>query len=315
MFISCDWGTTSFRLRLIDSASQKVLTEVKSNQGIADIYAAWKELERDESERISFYQSILKNQLKELQQQVNDRLHGLPIIISGMASSNIGMIELPYKTLPFSIDGSNLEIKNVKATEAFPHAMMIISGARTNHDVMRGEEVQLMGCDFLSSEERIYILPGTHSKHVTIKDQKVIDFMTYMTGEFFHLLSHHSILSRSVHEEIRSFSGSRLKAFEDGVEQSAQHNILRNAFLVRTNQLFDRYSKEENHHYLSGLLIGTELKELALRNVAITIVASTLMRRYYSIALQKLGHRQFEFFDADEALVKGHCKVFQLHQE
>ena len=32
--------------------------------------------------------------------------------------------------------------------------------------------------------------------------------------------------------------------------------------MVRTNQLFEKYSGEENYYYLSGLLIGNELSEI-----------------------------------------------------
>ncbi len=310
-FISCDWGTSSFRLRLVDPTSQRVLAETKSNHGIAEVHTQWKLQARDERERFSFYQSMVYDHLRALQEQVTHSLKGAPVIISGMASSNIGMVELPYKVLPFAIDGSDLEYKRMDATESFPHEVVVISGARTSNDVMRGEEIQLIGCDFPSNEERIYILPGTHSKHVTVKDQNVIDFKTYMTGEFFHLLSQHSILSKSV-ENDNTWSSDSLKGFEEGVAQSRYDNLLHEAFLVRTNHLFNQYSKEVNYHYLSGLLIGTELKSLACGSVPLAVVANDLMLTHYSLALKKLGNHNFETMNVDTALVKGHCKVYQL---
>jgi 2-dehydro-3-deoxygalactonokinase len=198
-------------------------------------------------------------------------------------------------------------------TETFPHEVILISGARTSNDVMRGEEIQLIGCDFLSNEERIYILPGTHSKHITVKNQYVIDFKTYMTGEFFQLLSKQSILSKSVDND-KKWNNDSVRAFEEGVAQSTNDNLLHEAFLVRTKELFGQYSKEMNYHYLSGLLIGTELKSLARGTVPLTLVANDLMRTHYSIALKKLGNHDFEMVDVDTALVKGHCKVYQLLQ-
>jgi 2-dehydro-3-deoxygalactonokinase len=311
MFISCDWGTSSFRIRLVDATSQRVLAEQKSNHGIAEVHTQWKQQAHDESERFSFYQSIVYDHLKGLQEQITPSLKDIPIIISGMASSNIGMVELPYKVLPFAVNGSDLEFKRMNATETFPHEVVVISGARTSHDVMRGEEMQLIGCDFPSSEERIYILPGTHSKHVTVKDQYVIDFKTYMTGEFFQLLSQQSILSKSV-DKNDTWSSDSLKGFEEGVEQSRYDSLLHESFLVRTNHLFGQYSKEVNYHYLSGLLIGTELKSLVRGTVPVTLVANDVMLTHYSIALKKLGKHDFEMVNVDTALVKGHCKVYQL---
>jgi len=308
-FISCDWGTSSFRLRLVDASAQAVLAQVKSNRGIAEAHTQWRQQGLDEEKRFSFYQSIIQDHLQQLHEQVDHSLHDLPLIISGMASSNIGMVELPYKALPFGVDGSDLVVKKIKATGNFRHDVVVISGAKSTRDVMRGEEVQLIGCDFPSNEERIYILPGTHSKHVTVKHQRVTDFKTYMTGEFFYLLSHYSILSKSVEQESR---GDELKSFEEGVAQSVHDHLLHNAFLVRTNHLFGSYSKEENHHYLSGLLIGAELKELAGDAVPVTVVANESMQKYYVAALKKLGCRHVETIDVDIALVNGHCKMYDM---
>ncbi len=313
-FISCDWGTSTFRLRLVDATAQSVLAEVTTNQGIAETYALWKQEGHDERNRFSFYQSFIENQLTRLQEQSTESMLHEPLIISGMASSNLGMVEVPYKELPFAIDGSDLEFKKINATKYFQHDVVLISGTKTSNDVMRGEETQLIGCNFNSDEEHVYIFPGTHSKHVTVKHRIATDFKTYMTGEFFHLLSTQSILSQSIQENNHSFNGKTLKSFEEGVTQSIHTNILHNAFLVRTNHLMANLSKEENYYYLSGLLIGTELKELAHRTVPLTIVGSELMQKYYVVALEKLGISNVEIFDADKALVNGHCKIYRLLQ-
>jgi 2-dehydro-3-deoxygalactonokinase len=309
-FISCDWGTSTFRIRLIDAGSQTILCEVMSNQGIAETHALWKQAQHEEEKRFSFYQSYIQRQLERLKEQRKESLIGLPLIISGMASSSIGMIELPYKELPFAMDGSDLEFKRITKTEHFQHDVIVISGARTSHDVMRGEETQLIGCDFSTDEEHLYIFPGTHSKHVIVKHRKATDFKTYMTGEFFQLLSNQSILSGSVQENTTSSFEEMRKSFEDGVAQGNRDNILHNAFRVRTNHLLGNFSKEENYYYLSGLLIGTELKELVHREVPLTVVGSGLMQKYYLSALEKSGLRNIKTYDADKALVKGHCKVY-----
>ncbi len=311
-FISCDWGTTTFRLRLVDATAQTVLGEVTTNQGIAETHALWKQEGHDERNRFSFYLSFIENQFARLQEQGTDSLLNLPLIISGMASSNIGMVELPYKELPIAMDGSDLDFKKINATEYFRHDVVLISGVKTFNDVMRGEETQLIGCDVNADAEHVYIFPGTHSKHVTVKQQWASDFKTYMTGEFFHLLSTQSILSKSVQEKSHSFTGDSLMSFEDGVAQSIHNNILHNAFLVRTNHVLSNLSKEENYYYLSGLLIGTELNELVHREVPLTIVGSETMQKYYVVALKKIGISNVEIIDADKALVNGHCKVYRL---
>ena len=79
----------------------------------------------------------------------------------------------------------------------------MISGVRNHHDVMRGEETQIIGLKAIddnayTTEEHTCIFPGTHSKHIKIANGEVVDFQTYMTGELFHVMTHHSILKDSV---------------------------------------------------------------------------------------------------------------------
>ncbi|MES1224215.1 MAG: 2-dehydro-3-deoxygalactonokinase, partial [Bacteroidota bacterium] len=306
-FISCDWGTSSLRLRLVDADTMSVLAEVTSSQGILGIYDLWKQ--NNKEERISFYQSILADQIKVLEGQINSSLQDMPLIISGMACSSIGMLELPYKEIPFSTDGKDLIIKIIEATNDFKHKILIISGAKTEEDAMRGEETQLIGClndDY--GEDMFIIFPGTHSKHITIKHGKVVDVKTYMTGEFFELLSKKSILSNNVEENHDPLSSGNLNSFEKAVADSLDSNILHSSFMVRINQLFGKLSKQENFSYLSGLLIGTELKEIIKNNIPLTIVGEELLIKLYSTALQKLGISNIKYHDAGKAIMKGHGK-------
>ena len=44
----------------------------------------------------------------------------------------------------------------------------------------------------------MFILPGTHSKHMMSEDGMLIDFQTWMTGELFEIISTNSILNNSI---------------------------------------------------------------------------------------------------------------------
>ncbi len=310
--ISCDWGTSAFRLRLVDLSRQKGIAEVVSNQGILDTHKLWKSLGLDETSRESFYQSFLKAKIKELEGQVSFTLQNVPLIISGMASSMLGLLELPYKTLPFRMDGSDLEYKIIRASDEFPNDIVLVSGVKSPNDIMRGEETQLIGVDHSADEERTFVLSGTHSKHIYVKGNKVTDFKTYMTGEFFNLLSTRSILSNSIKVSNDLLEGNCLISFEQGVTQSLRENLLHNAFLVRSNDLFGFFSAEENYFFLSGLLIGTELKALVNQDRPITLISNEPMSEFYEVALKRLGIVNFEKQEADQAIVKGHRKIFNL---
>ena len=327
LFISCDWGTSNCRLRIVDRVTRQVLAENLSESGIAAIHQQW---QQSNEQRLSFYQSFLLQQIRTLSARSATDTKDYLLIISGMASSSLGMMELPYKELPLDVAGrlpldgagKGFPTMLIPATDNFPHDLLLVSGLRTANDVMRGEETQLIGClADRRTTSGLYIFPGTHSKHALVEDGILLGFTTYMTGELFHLLSQNSILAGSV--TISSFSPDPQhsqsenlyrQSFEKGVEDSQQTGLLHNAFLVRTNSLFGRWSKEENYHYLSGLLIGEELKEIAKAPMPVTIVGGGSQKEYYRLACELLHIPLTAIMDADEALIRGHLQLFDQYR-
>lgn len=304
-FISADWGTTHLRLRIVDRDSRQIMHEVRSSNGIAATHEQWRESGQGQEKRLAFYQAVLLQQISKLQAPTGLSLQELSVVISGMASSSVGMMELPYQAVPFDVSGSDLLRVALPATDIFPHSVLLVSGARTAHDVMRGEEVQLAGCPAPEGvEEGLYLFPGTHSKHVLVKEGKVIDFSTYMTGEFFHLLSARSILAASV----AANESDAAQPFQQGVQDSRHAPLLHSAFRVRTNHLLGGWTKEDNYHYLSGLVIGEELGYLAGSDTPLTLVCTGRLAAYYSMACRVLGIAA-DVADADQALVCGHCRL------
>src|SRR6201996_8091044 len=138
-FLSCDWGTSSFRLRLVDTGNFKVLAEETSGDGIAATYALWQMNGQPEEKRISFYLEVLNMHIRSLENKSGTSLKGIPVLISGMASSTIGFIEIPYTTLPVNVKSANINTVNIPAGKHFEHDVLIISGITANDDVIRGE--------------------------------------------------------------------------------------------------------------------------------------------------------------------------------
>ncbi len=311
-FISCDWGTSSFRLRLIEVNKQTILAEVISQQGISAIYTLWQA--NGSSERFSFYLAILSNYITTLEKQYGESLEGSTVVMSGMASSGIGMLELPYKKMPFRMDGSDLLIHPILPSSNFNYSILFISGVCVANDVMRGEETILAGCNANQEEEIVFIFPGTHSKHLNVKNGIVHDFKTYMTGEVFDLLANKSILSSSVKKEQFIAAGKMEIAFKKGVEEACNTNLLNNIFHVRTNQIFNQLDKAVNYYFLSGLLIGAELKNIAKKkDAAIQLVSSEIFLPLYAGALKIMGVSNVQYQDADAALIKGQSLIFRQY--
>jgi len=323
--LCCDWGTTSFRLRLVERQNYNVVEEFLSTEGVGSTFRAWQE--QNELNRFDFYAAILNESIKELAKKSAISIANIPVIVSGMASSSLGMEELPYAELPFESNGSQASVKVFKDFNGEKSPLVLVSGVKSHEDVMRGEEAQLIGLLKLNeisiqdSEEVVFVFPGTHSKHIMVKDRFVFDFQTFMTGEIFNILTEYSILKDSV----LSTSGTGLKdpdnvkAFLKGVEVSGTSTLLHSLFTVRTGQLFGNFSKEQNSFYLSGLLIGSELRQLKDGNYdRLVICSGKHLYDHYKLAAEaislKFNTTYIQPDLIDKATIAGQVQIFNALQ-
>jgi 2-dehydro-3-deoxygalactonokinase len=129
-------------------------------------------------------------------------------------------------------------------------------------NVMRGEETQIFGAlsgDTTHSE--LIGLPGTHAKWAFVSAGRIERFYTFMTGETFGALRDHTILGRTM----RAADQHDMPAFIRGVDtaKDAGHaGMLATIFSTRTLGLTGKLKPEQQADYLSGLLIGHELRGL-----------------------------------------------------
>ena len=312
-FYSCDWGTTNLRLRLVDASTSAVLSHIETDQGITKVFSQWKLSDRD---RFNFYCDSLQNCISNLRSSIEASSGSIPVIVSGMASSSIGMIELPYAELPVGINGAELFIESFQPSSHFGYPLILVSGVRTNTDIMRGEEVQVIGaCRNAPGNNELFILPGTHSKHVWTHDNNITDLKTYMTGELFQLLSVNSILSNSIEVTNDVNTPGWESFFEEGVMQSVKSEVLENLFGLRVAHIFNKRTTQQNGYYLNGLLIGSELKNIQEdQEREIILVSNELQRKYYSAALDLLNiHIRSRWVNSEAATVKGHQIIFETH--
>jgi 2-dehydro-3-deoxygalactonokinase len=316
-FISCDWGTSSLRIRLFDPLLRRMIALESGKDGILSTHEGWKNSGSDPETRLDYYRSVLSDYVLRLQARVTEDLRQWPIIISGMASSSIGLCPLPYSVLPFSLSGEGLQTRYFERQDAF-NAIFLISGVRSSDDVMRGEETELIGLaelDQNNSADGLYIFPGTHSKHITVKNKRTVEFRTFMTGEVFALLSEKSILRSAMHACDFGEPGAET-AFARGIGDAANYNLLHRIFSLRANELFGIGSPGENFYYLSGLLIGYELSSLHMSaGEEIVLCSQGRLNTLYQTALRLFGHekktRTFSAETADIAVAVGQFKIYQ----
>jgi 2-dehydro-3-deoxygalactonokinase len=151
---------------------------------------------------------------------------------------------------------------------------------------MRGEETQIAGS--VGDGSAIVVLPGTHSKWVSVENGRIAGFTTFMTGELFDVLARHSILGRLFADGPGNDEGFQrgLLTARDGAE-----GLSSALFSVRALGLFADIPADALRDYLSGLLIGHELREALARYPArevLTIGSPDLVSRY-DAALGQFG--------------------------
>jgi 2-dehydro-3-deoxygalactonokinase len=188
---------------------------------------------------------------------VTERLGDAPLLLAGMIGSNRGWIEAPYVPCPAGLPELAGALKWIE-----PGRVAIVPGvsylAGDSADVMRGEEVQILGAfgDGLVPAEALICHPGTHNKWARLEDGRICSFRTVMTGELFSLLRERSILA-----DLLSEPAGVDAAFERGVAHGLDHGDLNaELFSVRARVLLGRAPREEAASYVSGLLIGTDLR-------------------------------------------------------
>jgi 2-dehydro-3-deoxygalactonokinase len=184
-----------------------------------------------------------------------------PILMAGMIGSRQGWVEAPYAACPAdaaSLAGALTAVPSVAQAYIVPGVAWRNGIAAP--EVMRGEETQIVGLGPLSN--RLVVLPGTHSKWVWLDAEgRMARFTTFMTGEVFDVMRRHSILGRLM-------PGSEIAPAADGFERGLDEALspdgpgtLQSLFSARARGLFGELPADQLSGYLSGLLIGAELKE------------------------------------------------------
>ena len=267
--VAIDWGTSSLRGALLD-ASGRVLDERSAPRGILSVPAG---------EFGTVFESLVGDWM---------RGPGHPrCLISGMAGSKQGWVEAPYCACPAGLTDIAAKVIPVETDR-----IALVPGLSVEHDgvpdVMRGEEVQIFGAIALTGRrDGLFVLPGTHNKWARVADGRVTGFRTFMTGEFYALLGTHSILSRTIDTQAPLDEA----AFLLGVAQAGNNEgLLHNAFGARTLSLFGRMGAADLASYLSGLLIGEELRTQSLHAKGeVVLIGTPALTRRYELALHASG--------------------------
>jgi len=249
--IALDWGTSSLRAYLLD-CSGAVHESSSWPWGIQNVPG---------SDFVATFRAAVGGW--------RQRWPDVPAVAAGMIGSRQGWREVPYVDCPAdpaSIAAGLLAFDTGCGTlHIVPGVMQ--RGALPN--VLRGEETQIVGALALEpalADHSLLVLPGTHSKWVSISKGRLERFATYMTGELFAILRDHSILGRPARESGPA-AGEPIheEAFRRGLRiarESGPEGVASRLFTTRSLFLAGDLPAAQTLDYLSGLLIGEELRSV-----------------------------------------------------
>jgi len=279
-FIAVDWGTTNRRAYRLDLAGERT-GEFEDSKGVL---------------------SVPEGGFPAAVQEIRERLGDLPLLLAGMVGSNRGWIEVPYVPCPAGIDELAAKLKWVSDREAIVPGVSYVGQGRA--DVMRGEEVQLLGGVESGALHRDALAchPGTHNKWALLRGGVIQTFGTVMTGELFALLKDHSILAELLQGPVELND-----AFRQGARYALEREMLPAAlFEVRAAVLLGQMKREDAPSYVSGLLIGTDVR-IGLTwplTARICIMGRKDLTRLYAAVIEEAGREPIEL-DGEQSFLAG----------
>ncbi|MDQ6679723.1 MAG: 2-dehydro-3-deoxygalactonokinase [Pseudomonadota bacterium] len=273
--LAIDWGSSALRGALLD-ADGKVVDERAIARGMLTIAPGG-------------FAEVFESQFGDWMDVAGTRC-----LMAGMVGSKQGWVEAAYCPAPAGLDEVARTLTGLDRNASTKRRdIAIVPGIACEHDgvpdVMRGEEIKVFGAlDLLKTDNAQIVLPGTHSKWATVAGAQIRSFSTVMSGEFYALLRQHSILSRSLPADDGTLDEA---AFDRGVRYALDgRSLLQTAFSVRTLALFERMPAAALPSYLSGLVIGEELRCRPLDGVGeVIVVGAPVLAERFDRALRQRG--------------------------
>ncbi|RVU07758.1 2-dehydro-3-deoxygalactonokinase [Novosphingobium umbonatum] len=286
--IAIDWGTTNRRAYLLDEDGNVVTTE-RDGRGLLAIEAGG-----------------FAGEVAEIRAKLGD----WPVLLAGMVGSAKGWVNVPYLACPAGLDDLAGALHWVEAGRtAIVPGLSYSQGVQG--DVMRGEEVQLLGATAagLVPADSLLCQPGTHCKWARMEGGRVASFATAMTGEIFALLKSHSLLSDFLTGAVEDGA-----AFRAGVADGLSGRLTSLLFGVRASALLGLRSAQDSAAYTSGLLIGHDVagEQLAAGQPAY-ILSDRHLGALYSAAVEMAGGTA-HLVDSHAAFVAGISHIWKAYQ-
>ncbi|HEX7848739.1 MAG TPA: 2-dehydro-3-deoxygalactonokinase [Sphingomonas sp.] len=278
--LAIDWGTTNRRVYRIEDG--KVAATERDALGVTAV-------------------SDFAGELAAIRTRFGD----LPVLMAGMVGSTIGWREAPYVAAPAGWADLGDHLLRIDDRTAIVPGVSFKDGTRG--DVMRGEEVQLLGAVAagLAPPDALLVQPGTHCKWADMAGGRIAHFTTAMTGELFALVRAHGILSAQLGADV--VLGD---AFLDGVREGAKRDLTASLFGIRAAKLLGLRDDADAASFASGLIIGADVAaRIATKSFDTAyILADPILGGLYAAAVETNG-RAATIIDSHAAFVAGISRI------
>ena len=260
-YITVDGGTTNTRLYLVKD--RKVTDTIKLPSGIRD--------------GLSLLKKNLKVGITSLLAQ--NRLESKDIcciLASGMITSEYGLCELEHIKTPVGVEELGRTVYRASFPDICEIEWVFIRGVKNDAssfesaDMIRGEETEIMGLSGNTDAEALYILPGSHSKHISVDGNgRIINIKTMLSGELFAAVMKHTILSETADFEHACVKAEQLN---EGVEYCSLHGINEALFKTRVLKNMFGASKEDCYSFLLGVVLCDEIKAILNSDAVLVVI-------------------------------------------
>lgn len=275
-FLAVDWGTTNRRVYRLENGA--VAATERDDRGVTAV--------------TDFAQEAAA---------IRARFGDLPMLLAGMVGSNIGWQVAPYVAAPAGVDELAANLLRIDDRTAIIPGVSTLADGRA--DVMRGEEVQLLGAvmaDMVPADS-LLAQPGTHCKWATMAQGRIAGFTTAMTGELFALLRAHGLLAAQLQGDVTANA-----AFREGVEEGKRRDLAASLFGIRAAKMLGTRDDAEAAAYASGLLIGSDVAARLAQSPhdEVFILSGPELGHLYIAAIEANG-RAARLIDSHAAFVAG----------
>lgn len=289
--LAVDWGSTNRRVFVL-AADGTVLETAQDDRGILNMGG---------------------NSFPAEAAAMRARWGDLPMLCAGMVGSNRGWVDAGYVAAPASLAAVAHGVHWVEpGRTAIVPGVSRDAGGRT--DIMRGEEVQLLGAAAagLVRPDSWLCQPGTHAKWARLESGELTDFTTAMTGEIFAQLGRGGLLADGLDGTVEPGA-----AFRAGVQAARGGDLLAKLFGARASLVLGKRDRSDQASYVSGLLIGSDCSARLDSNFAgaraegVDVLASPALGALYLAALDELGCKA-RLVDSHAAFLAGITQIWSL---